>query len=259
MKGLVGFFDILGYQNFLANNSASESALKVLDIITDIPKKAKENTDSVAEKYEEYKEISDALSHLVFSDTIVFTLAYPETVDEKWINNAVRYMWICSAALVGEMFKNGLPIRGVIHEGEFITKDMCLAGKAIVDAYRLCEALNFSGLVFTESLGGKLAGSYDGSELTNDSQYLFTHLAPMKDGSEIKLVHPNWLSLFDGTEIDEFEKDAEDYVLRAFWAHQKDCPKSVDLKIYNTIKVMRKMAQNLQLAQSKEVAAPVSE
>ena len=38
MKGLIGFFDILGYQNFLKNNSAEQSINKVFDIITSMPK-----------------------------------------------------------------------------------------------------------------------------------------------------------------------------------------------------------------------------
>jgi hypothetical protein len=41
MNGLIAFFDILGYQSFLENNSATESAEKVLKLITDIPQKAK--------------------------------------------------------------------------------------------------------------------------------------------------------------------------------------------------------------------------
>jgi hypothetical protein len=36
MNGLIAFFDILGYQSFLENNSAIESAEKVLELITEI-------------------------------------------------------------------------------------------------------------------------------------------------------------------------------------------------------------------------------
>ena len=79
MKGFIVFFDILGYQNFLENNSATESALEVLKIITGIPVEVKEFTARVAGTTRPAdKSLSNALTHLVFSDTIVFTLAYPE-------------------------------------------------------------------------------------------------------------------------------------------------------------------------------------
>ena len=42
MNGLIAFFDILGYQSFLENNSAEQSALKVFDFITESPSKVKD-------------------------------------------------------------------------------------------------------------------------------------------------------------------------------------------------------------------------
>jgi hypothetical protein len=41
MNGLIAFFDILGYQSFLENNSATQSAEKVLKLITEIPEQTK--------------------------------------------------------------------------------------------------------------------------------------------------------------------------------------------------------------------------
>ncbi len=255
MKGLVGFFDILGYQNFLENNSASDSALDVLKIINDIPKRAKDITESAVKSKPEYKAISEALTHIVFSDTIVFTLAYPEEADSNWIYAARIYMSVCSAVLASEMFENGLPIRGVIHEGDFITKEHCLAGKAIVEAYQLCESLDFASLVFTKYLGDKFIASQNDGSVSNDSNEIFTHLAPMKNGSEMKLLHLNWFKHLSDEHADQFEKEAENCVLNSFWAHQKDCSKSVDQKVYNTVKVMRKMLQNFRLDKSKEAVA----
>jgi len=127
MRGLIGFFDILGYQNFLENNSATESALNVLKIITDIPKEIKHLNKQVAKTTPDIKDFDDHLKHLVFSDTLVFTLDYPENVDAEWIDNARVFIEAASAALTAKMFENGLPVRGVIHEGDFITKDMCFA------------------------------------------------------------------------------------------------------------------------------------
>lgn len=76
--GLIGFFDILGYKSFLANNSASDTARNVLHIINNIPKKAVEfNRDlSKSATNHPYAECGAAFKHLVFSDTIVFLLPY---------------------------------------------------------------------------------------------------------------------------------------------------------------------------------------
>lgn len=247
MKGLIGFFDILGYQNFLENNSATESALDVLKIITDLPQKIKQINGNIAITSPRVKGFDDRLKHLVFSDTIVFTLDYPDDVDDKWIDGARIFMEVCSATLTAEMFKNGLPVRGVIHEGDFITKDMCFAGKGIVEAYQLCEALNFSGLVYSPSLSNKILNTEEGKEFNNDYLTTFTYLTPKKDGSEIKLLNSNWVYLLGGNEFLECQKDIEGFVLKTFWAHNKDCSNSVDIKVKNTVKVIRKMVHNIQL------------
>ncbi|SEF97938.1 hypothetical protein [Nitrosomonas ureae] len=38
MKGIIGFFDILGYQNFLENNSEIEYAKKIIELIERLQK-----------------------------------------------------------------------------------------------------------------------------------------------------------------------------------------------------------------------------
>lgn len=255
MNGLVGFFDILGYQSFLENNSASDSALEVLRIINDVPQQAKKLVQSAIGTEQYLLEIGNALEHIVFSDTIVFTLPYPEKADDNWIYSAQGYISFCSSALASKMFENGLPIRGVLHEGEFITQKHCLAGKAIVEAYQLCGKLNFAGLVLTSNLGDKIIASQLKGSINNDSDFLFSYLAPMKDDSEEKLVHINWLKHLDDEHISQFEKEAENYVMNSFWAHQKDCSRLVDQKVHNTVKVMRKMFQNFKLEKSKKVVA----
>ena len=241
MNGLIGFFDILGYQNFLENNSAMKSALDVLEIITDMPKKINYFTSSITEHLlPGDRVLHESLSHLVFSDTIVFTLSYPEDVDESWMNRARTFMASCSALLAAEMFEKGLPIRGVIHEGEFITKDMCIAGKGIVEAYRLCASLDISGIVFSQELGNKMLKLVDDESKLVSSRFIFPYLTPLNNGSECRLVNINWFNyMFDF----KHQNDVEAYVLESFWAHQKDCSNAVETKLRNTTKLIRKMLQ----------------
>jgi len=130
-------------------------------------------------------------------------------------------------------------MRGVIHEGDFISKEMCFAGKGIVEAYQLCESLNMSGLVFSEQLSKDIDKDNSDSEESH-----FTYLTPMKNGGEIKLLNINWLEYLDDNEISLCKNDIENYVLKSFWGHQKDCSNAVDIKVRNTVKVMRKMLLN---------------
>jgi hypothetical protein len=48
---------------------------------------------------------------------------------------------------------DGLPMRTAIVEGSFVVREACLAGTAIVEAYRLCGCLDFSGTVLSPELG----------------------------------------------------------------------------------------------------------
>jgi len=253
--GLIGFFDILGYKSFLANNSASDAARKVLNIINNIPKRVVEfNRDLFKPASQSFAECGAAFKHLVFSDTIVFLLPYKENPEDGWIDSAEFFMASVSETLAAEMFQQGLPIRGVIHEGDFIYEDMCIAGRGIVDSYQLCESLNFAGLAYSPYFGNKMIealksrGAFNWHD--NDGQDLFTYLAPLNDGSESKLLLVNWLDDLRPDALAKLKMNIEDFVWTAFWAHQKDCSHSVDIKVHNTIKVMRKMLQNISIAES---------
>lgn len=246
MRGLIGFFDILGYQNFLENNSATDSALEVLNIITNVPVQVRSISNTNANEFAQeevfFSQFDANFKHLVFSDTIIFTLNYPEGANIDWIGRARRTMSDYSSILFAKMFKNGLPMRGAIHEGDFIVKDMCFAGKGIVEAYQLCQSLNMSGLVFSKQLGEDIDNANSSSKDNCFShETYFTYLTPIKNGEEIKLLNVNWLEYLDEDEASLCRCDIESYVLRSFWGHQKDCSSAVDIKVHNTQKVIRKM------------------
>lgn len=295
MKGLIGYFDILGYQNLLKNNSAEESINEVFDIITEMPdrikelseklikdiQQAKENNESEAD--EKIKKMDNAdeklmiefhhnLDHMVFSDTIVFflPLSNKNQNDQEiaWeLMFALFYLSACFSFLVERMHKKGLPVLGVIHEGEFFTRKQCLAGAGIIEAYRLSKSINFSGIVCSEDLSEKVLKLINKSEklINNDSNifWLFMYQAPKKDGTEIKLIHINWI--YGIQSLNEHEKqliecrqDIEGYVLKSFWAHQKDCPSSADIVVHNTVKLIRKMIYNYDINKAKKANLTVN-
>jgi hypothetical protein len=253
MNGLIAFFDILGYQSFLENNSASDTAasdaaLNVLKLITEIPLGVKklmaDFASDLPDKSNEAKEIANLIKHLIFSDTIVLSIEYPLGASSSWKKAALAYITTFSGILFNRMFDKGLPMRGVIEEGEFLIKDTCFAGKAIVNAYKLCDSLDFAGLVYSSSLGDSLPRILN-FQKTHPS--MIPYLSPKNGLKEEKLIQINWiLASLDELKKKEILSDIETYVLRAFWAHNKDCPLSVDVKVQNTVKLCRRLAIALQ-------------
>lgn len=253
MKGVIAFLDILGYQSFLENNSATESALKVLDMVTRLPKEthAQVATSWTAHKLD--KAIADSLQHVIFSDTIVLLIPLDEK--EENFNPAVVYMMSLAGILVAKMFDEGLPMRGAVIEGDFVVKDTCFAGTGIVEAYRLCSRLDFSGIVMSEEISSKFDNNRKtASALLNEAIYqrlCVPILSPLKsaipsENIERRLTHINWVLFTAGALRKHLETDVIQCVMSRFWAHGKDCPVAVDGKIRNTCKMIRRLRMVLQ-------------
>ncbi|WP_146059763.1 hypothetical protein [Nitrosomonas ureae] len=115
---------------------------------------------------------------------------------------------MAASKLMMHMFYIGLPLRGVIHEGEFIIQHHCLTSKAVVDSYRLCEKLNFSGLVCSHEFAFHFRNELRNTPITQ--VFLFEYLTPLKNNDEDKLLNVNWVL------YTEFDHDIEDMVLYKF-------------------------------------------
>jgi hypothetical protein len=75
------------------------------------------------------------------------------------------------------------------------------------------------------------------------NRYFVSYLSPLNNGSkEETFFHINWMAYWPLAEQNKFRADIETFVLRSFWAHKKDCSLSVDGKINNTIKLVRRLA-----------------
>jgi len=269
MKGIIAYFDILGYQSFLENNSASDTADDVLDLITTLPVEVKTELEEVWHQstpehcWEDVKEMPQRVKHLVFSDTIVLLLPFDEKqVKSGWMSGAFACMIFMAFKFSGRMFQRGLPTRGVIHVGDFLTRGNCFAGKGMVEAYKLCGSLDFSGLVLSPEAEAELAHCDQQQTVLNERQapYLLVPiLSPLKGGMEKRFQHVNWTR---GVSKDCFVTIADDviqFVMKAFWAHNKDCPSAVDSKIRNTCKVVRRFlvaAEDAKKRNEKEKRAP---
>jgi hypothetical protein len=253
MNGLITFIDILGYQSFLENNSATDSARKVLSLINQLPAQTREthlkswssNFDSEKER-QKAENFAPAFKHVIFSDTIVLILEYPAILPEGFKRDAFIFFSTVSMKLTATLFENGLPSRGVLHEGSFLIEGTCLAGRAVVESYKLCNKLDLSCLVLSKTVEEwvKVQQSGENERVMSEAiqSYLYgEYLTPLKDGTEQRLVQLNWFATMEEEVEKHASTDLIQFVMKSFWDHQKDCPSAVDSKIRNTCKLLRNL------------------
>lgn len=259
--GFLGFFDILGYQNYLENTDPYSAANKVIKVLNnlknEIPKELKkEYTDSVN------LSAIKKLNFLIFSDTILISLESKRGIS---INEKLEFMIrsgilnFASMLLAEHLFKYGLPFRGVINYGDYIIEDYCFAGNIIVDSYKLTNKLDVATVVCAEKYTDIINNTISEVSLQIDkvaddklkktylnipaklqglySDFFSEYLIPFNDGEEKKM---KTLNLYTALKLSKDDSsDISQFVHNIFWKHKKDIPKSVQNKVDNTIKLLR--------------------
>lgn len=220
MKGYIGFFDILGYQNFLKNNTDEAVQKDVLGFISSIENPSPDLYVQVFPRMTDaevkiiVKTAFDRIKWLVFSDTIVFTL-------EPGSEHEIIYYFIVLSLgrhLTGKMFEYGLPLRGALHFGEYQFTGHSMAGRGIVDAYEASGDINLSTCVLTNAMEKRfedLRGEDKGSRELFES-LVCKYATPLSGGKREMLYNlkSENISSVKATDIREF-------VHRKFWAHNK--------------------------------------
>ena len=211
--GFIGFFDLLGYKDFIRNNQLKEVVQKVRDILLECQRSQKRIEGL------EYLFDQDICEHVIFSDTI---LICSNTTGEP---SATLFTSFC-ASLVNGLFWAGFPVRGALAAGEFFVESkqgsISLAGAPIVEAHEIEECLDFAGCVVAPSAEPFL------------NQKCFPYDAPInvpnKGFQKQRLFALNALSYSDdGREI------SRQIVIDKFGAHNKRIGVEVLPKINNTI------------------------
>ena len=233
--GLVGFFDILGYQNLLERNEPEVIAQDVLPLLLNIKTQAIEllkDIYSELRKSGQHNEISDifesrgkSIEWLVFSDTVLLTL----DIDESslvckmacWLN-----FLAVTLILMKELFMAGLPLRGAIDYGKFFIDGNCFAGRTIVEAHRLGGQLELSACVLTDHA----AKIFRSIPMLYDLLYgkmIVEYLVPMKSGEQ-------HMSAVAATVAGTDNPDIHSEVMKSFWKNKKDISHSATVKAQNT-------------------------
>ncbi len=243
--GLVGFFDILGYQNFAANNDVQDGVQSVLEALEGMPRFAQELAKRYLPKNDESVEtILEQTKALVFSDTVLLTCPIVPNAPHKQRHARWLIFILQSAILQRKMFHFGFPIRGAISYGGFIRKDSCFAGRAIIEAYQLASKVDAAATIFTDSAKSAMDAHY--AETGTEQAVRFAglcveYLTPLKaeKGSESRRRWTVNFARMTSGELESLTGDARELVAASFWKHNKDLPESAYAKLLNTELLLR--------------------
>lgn len=237
-NGIIGFFDILGYQNLLEKNEPEDIAQKILPILTGLSIGTTDimtNFIGSSGKNNEAVDLAMRMVHsiqwLVFSDTILIALP----VANNSTHALVSWMTFLPACIYiqNRMFLAGLPLRGVINYGKFFIKDNFFAGKCIIESYKLCQKLELSACVLTEMASNEVDKSSMIMKPIDENfnfrnVFFYNYQIPIKDGT-IQLD-----TLTAHTWTADPPKDFHSMVMDSFGSHNKDIPQAANIKITNT-------------------------
>jgi hypothetical protein len=242
-QGLVGFFDILGYQNIVDNNTIEEVSEIITGLLLKLPDIVRSNMkESFSEKIRPGMEARlGELRATLISDSIllVFPVDRKKNIWEKILSFALFKSYV--ERLIGAMFREGLPMRGAVDFGDYFVADRSFAGKPIIDCYRLGQSLDFSGCVITKrcatlmDLLVKEAREEDRAFASVKPGYFgYDYLCPVRDQKWESYRLIDW-SLYTGDEI----HDVRESVFTAFKDHNKDIGLGVARKMENTEMMLR--------------------
>ena len=243
--GIVGFFDILGYQNIINNNEIEKTANIISDVILNLPEKVKVKQSKAYEKIaseiknEAVKKVIqkavDMIKPQIISDSILITLP----IKDKEYAEAGDFFWMVylfySCLLLEESFNSGLPLRGAIDFGQYYTNKDCIAGKTIINGYMLSNQLEFSGCTLCENADKEISSFKKTDSFGMLELYIADYLAPMKNGIEKRSCLLNWIA----ARTKEKPFDVRQYTLEAFHMHNKDIPLNAFQKVNNTENILR--------------------
>lgn len=262
--GFVGYFDILGYTQIMLNNNIHKTAQFVSDTLMNIPRemiaslrlpymevRPLEVAPESSER-EDWSQILDKVSWIIFSDSILVSLPFDPTLPEHDLVQYYLAFSIVCASLMNRCFTAGFPLRGAIAAGEFFIEDRCFAGRPIINAYYATQQLEFAGCVLDEEANSlisewrkHLVKKGERNLLNKLDQTTILYLVPLKKNVDERQRTINWVSL-DTPGFSPISGEIRELTTRAFLMHNKIAVPSVQGKINNTEMFIRHVLTNLQ-------------
>jgi hypothetical protein len=254
--GLVGWFDILGYESFLANSELAYAGEVIRDVMAGTQARGAEHIESILADFQSpperreklavvVRETKDSTKWMVFADTIVLVSSVPQSEPRWKASLRMGTFFEQVKNLIAEFFFGGLPLRGAISFGEFYTHDKSplFAGKQLVEVHKFAEAQQWSGCIVTPSEETILSSRPRNLEEVF-VRYTVQHPVSLrwKGCCEIEtnsMLCLNWLSGCNWARVDT---PLPELVKAQFAMRNKDISRpDVQTKIKNTVAFMTQM------------------
>ena len=245
-SGIVGFFDILGYKNFIDKNDISEPIIQVLKKINsageDVISYLKDLTE-LFEKRELFREdIVNRIKWQNLSDSIIMYIFF-EKDDMLSRHLDMLYFSVICSSLMRHMLDFGLPLRGAIDVGKFYFEKNCFAGKPIGNAYSIAQDLDLTACVFCEEAVKFINEKVEQDKPPKYPLPLITieYPIPFKSKAEHRAKEQltlNYIAL-TSEKYPPISGDIKQYILDSFWSHNKTINPQVESKIHNTEQYFR--------------------
>jgi hypothetical protein len=246
-NGLICVFDILGYKNFIKNNTVIECAQSIENIIEKLPKYVHDRLLEVFDpKEKEEIPLSDSAKMLIsglleerlhfvnVSDTII--LAFDFTNSSEMILDLFTMVSLLYINIFQETsFEKGFPMRGCVDIGSFYLNNNIFAGDTIINCFIESERLDFSGVILTNNSVKIL--EKQNTSMTNNflKKYVTKYIVPLNNNSEENKYLIKWTVEISNSKINDIKQT----IIESFHAHNKEVNSSVMKKINNTEKIIR--------------------
>lgn len=237
-KGVVCFFDILGYQNIIKQDNYELASNVIEKILYKVPIDALETTKQLFNNKNNATFDAAILSikksrPVIVSDSILYVLPLNgKKSDSVRLIVFIIYM----AHFVRMNFELGLPLRGAIDFGEVYIHKNSFAGSSIVDTYTLSSKMEYSGCILTD----RFMKMYNDVLLPEFEKaaagFPIKIMSPFKDGNKI-MYNLNWVNPFP--KFGNFDREVRQYIFDSFFEHNKDVSDREIEKINNTEKLIR--------------------
>jgi hypothetical protein len=246
-EGIIGYFDVLGYQNFLKSNEIDQSIKIIENFLLTLPKDIKNQLFPYSNGEGEVgKNVNNFFKEhfnvLFIADTIIFFFDFDGIVDndekELFSYHILPYL----SAFQNYSFENGFPMRACVDYGEFYYDNSrnknIIGGKVIINCHIECDNLNFCGLTITKNAIdylSKLNGN--NIKIYQDEKAILKIFVRTKNGLEEKYLL-DWHFGF------EQEKNIYNHIFENFKKYNKTIDSKVLEKIKNTQEIYFQIENN---------------
>lgn len=243
-KCYVGFLDILGFKDFVENNSHKELIENfdfIIDKVFSTHIEGYNNSNRGKIGSEQF-----LIEVLFISDSIIL-----------WTKNEFQGSFVKLLNIVSDLiaisFRTGLPLRGGISFGELHTyknsNNTTVIGKGLINAYKIEETQNWAGCIVDKIAIDELniqnsflpeikKITYD--DLINVVKILQEYDVPLKSGISERNYVVNWTN---NVNVSDYLN--EDFIRKSFSMHNKSVNDSrVQSKINNTIDYFKSNEKN---------------